>query len=71
MCYDSQFFLPQRALAARFKNRLRQGLEREHQELLKAIPARAWKQKWVVDVQPVGHGTTALRYLAATCRRPR
>jgi len=62
---DAQYFLPQRALAARFRNQLRQGLEREHQELLKQIPARAWKQPWVVDVQPVGRGTTALRYLAA------
>ena len=62
---DSQFLLPQAVLAARFKNRLRQHLEQEHPELLRAIPARAWRQKWVVDVQPVGRGTTALRYLAA------
>jgi hypothetical protein len=35
---DSQFFLPQAALAARFKNRLRQWLQAEHQEQLKQIP---------------------------------
>jgi hypothetical protein len=52
-------------LAARFKNRLRQWLEQHHNALLKTIPARAWKQSWVVDVQPVGRGQTALRYLAA------
>jgi Putative transposase/Transposase zinc-binding domain len=62
---DPQFFLPTKVLAARFKNRLRQGLEAEHQERLKTIPARAWRQPWVVDVQPVGRGHTALRYLAA------
>ena len=62
---DPQFFLPQAVLAARFKNRLRRWLEAEHQELLRQIPARAWRQKWVVDVQPVGRGQTALRYLAA------
>ena len=62
---DSQYFLPQAVLAARFKNRLRRWLEREHQELLKQIPARAWRQAWVVDVQPVGRGHSALRYLAA------
>jgi hypothetical protein len=62
---DSQFFLPQRALAARFKNRLRRWLEAEHQEVLRQIPARAWKQSWVVDAQPVGRGHVALRYLAA------
>jgi hypothetical protein len=62
---DPQFLVSTKVLAARFKNRLRQGLEQEHQELLKAIPSRAWRQAWVVDVQPVGRGTTALRYLAA------
>ena len=62
---DPQFFLPQRALAARFRNQLRQWLEREHQDVLKQIPTRAWRAAWVVDVQPVGRGHTALRYLAA------
>lgn len=62
---DPQFLLPTAVLAARFKNRLRQWLEREHQDLLKRIPARAWRTPWVVDVQPVGRGQTALRYLAA------
>ena len=62
---DPQFFLPTRVLAARFKNRLRQWLEAEHPPLLKAIPARAWRIDWVADVQPVGRGQTALRYLAA------
>jgi hypothetical protein len=62
---DPEFFLPTRVLAARFRNQLRQGLECEHQELLKQIPARAWRAAWVVQVQPVGRGQTALRYLAA------
>ena len=62
---DPQFFLPTRVLAARFRNNLRQWLEAEHQELLKQIPARAWRREWVVDVQPVGRGHTALKYLAA------
>ena len=62
---DPEFFLPTRVLAARFRNRLRRHLEQHHQDLLKTIPARAWRTAWVVDVQPVGRGTTALRYLAA------
>jgi len=62
---DPQFLLPTGVLAARFRNRLRQWLEAEHQPLLKQIPARAWRIDWVVDVQPVGRGQTALRYLAA------
>jgi hypothetical protein len=62
---DAQYFLPTNVLAARFRNRLRRWLEREHQDLLRQIPARAWKQPWVVDGQPVGGGQRALRYLAA------
>lgn len=62
---DPQFFLSQRVLAARFKNRLRRALAEQHPELRRAIPARAWRADWVVDVQPVGRGQTALRYLAA------
>lgn len=59
------FLLPQAVLAACFKNRLRRWLEAEPPPLRQAIPARAWRPPWVVDVQPVGRGTTALRYLAA------
>lgn len=62
---DPRFFLPTRVLAARFKNRLRQWLEEHHQDWLKPIRAAAWRLDWVVDVQPVGRGHTALRYLAA------
>lgn len=40
-------------------------LEQHQPALLPTIPARAWRGKWVVDVQPVGRGQTALRYLAA------
>jgi hypothetical protein len=62
---DAQYFLPQVVLAARFRNRLRQHLEQHQPALLKTIPAQAWRGRWVVDVQPVGRGQTALRYLAA------
>ena len=62
---DSQFFLPEKVLAARFKNRLRQWFEVHHQDWLKAIAPRTWRADWVVDVQPVGRGQTALRYMAA------
>jgi hypothetical protein len=62
---DAQYFLPPAVLAARFKNRLRQYLAQHQPALFPTIPARAWRGKWVVDVQPVGRGQTALRYLAA------
>ena len=62
---DPQFFLPIAVLAARFKSRLQQWLQTQHQHLHQQIPAAVWCLDWVVDVQPVGRGQTALRYLAA------
>jgi hypothetical protein len=63
------FFLPQIVLAARFGNRLKQILAGNHPEAFKQIPAKVWKQKWVVDVQPVGSGEAALKYLSAYVSR--
>lgn len=57
------FFLPQIVLAARFRARLHAALH--HQPEADQIPAAVWKQKWVVDVQPVGSGEAAIKYLAA------
>ena len=57
------FFLPQQVLAARLRNRLKQALQ--EQEPTAPIPAGVWRQKWVVDVQEVGRGETALGYLSA------
>jgi hypothetical protein len=57
------FFLPQIVLAARFRNRLKTALQ--GQADVQQIPALAWRQNWVVDVQPVGSGETALKYLSA------
>jgi hypothetical protein len=57
------FFLPQIVLAARWRSRLRAALQ--SQPDAQQIPARVWRQKWVVDVQPVGSGQTAIKYLSA------
>ncbi len=59
----SDFFLPQRVLAARFRNRLKQSLAQA--QALQQIPASVWRQPWVVDVQPAGSGEAALKYLSA------
>lgn len=68
---DAQFFLPQMKLAARFKGRLKEWLRREHPERFKAVPSKVWWIKWVADVQPVGSGAAALKYLSAyLCRGP-
>jgi hypothetical protein len=68
---DPQFLLPQVKLAARFKGRLKAWL-REHQPtLFKQVPAQVWWMKWVADVQPVGSGEAALKYLAHYLCKPR
>lgn len=62
---SNTYFLPQRVLAARFRTLLKAALREHHA----SIPAAVWKQNWVVDVQSVGGGQGALRYLAAyVCR---
>ena len=59
------YFLPQTVLALRFRTRLRQALRQQHPQLYALIPRAAWTLDWVADVQPVGTGEPALKYLAA------
>jgi hypothetical protein len=59
------YFLPQRVLALRFRTRLKAALQQNHPQLLAQIPRRVWQVDWVADVQPVGRGEGALKYLAA------
>lgn len=59
------YFLPQAALALRLRTRLKQVLQQEHPALFNQIPRKVWAIKWVADVQPVGSGEPALKYLAA------
>jgi hypothetical protein len=66
---DARFFLPQVKLAARFKGRLKAWLQQEP-ERFQAVPAKVWWIKWVADIQPVGSGEAALKYLAAYLCRP-
>lgn len=57
------FFLPQKLLAARFRNRLKTALLQTSKA--PQPPSSVWWQNWVVDVQPAGSGETAIKYLAA------
>jgi hypothetical protein len=59
------YFLPQRVLARRFRTRLKAALRQAHSQLFGQIPAAVWRADWVADVQPVGSGEPALKYLAA------
>ena len=67
---DPQFLVPQAKLAARFKGRLKAWLKKHEPDLLAKVPAKVWWMKWVADVQPVGSGEAALKYLAAYLGRP-
>ena len=67
---DAQFLFPQVKLAARFKGRLKAWLQADAPDLLPPVPKKVWWQKWVADVQPVGSGEAALKYLAAYLGRP-
>ena len=61
---DDQFLVPQVKLASRFKGRLKAWLKEHEPELFQAVPQKVWWLKWVADVQAVGGGEAALKYLA-------
>ena len=63
------YFLPQAMLAMRFRTRFRAVVQRELPQAFALIPQSVWRKEWVADVQPVGSGEPALKYLAAyVCR---
>ncbi len=55
------YFLPHQVLAARFRTRLKEALQRSGAP----ISGTVWQQNWVVDIRPVGSGEGAVKYLAA------
>lgn len=59
------YFLPQEVLARRFRTCLKEALQTKHPELFAQIPRCVWSKRWVADVQSVGSGEPALKYLAA------
>jgi hypothetical protein len=67
---DAEFLVPQVKLAARLKGRLKEWLKADEPELFKAVPEKVWWMKWVADVQPVGSGEAALKYLANYLCKP-
>lgn len=62
---SADYFLPEKVLAMRFRNRLRQRLRQDYPELLETLGPEIWTRDWVADVQPVGRGEGALKYLSA------
>jgi hypothetical protein len=64
------YLLPSDLLAARWREALAAELTAAAQsdprlaELLAEVPAKTWARRWNPDLQPVGSGANALRYLA-------
>ena len=56
------FFLPVRPLGVLFRAKFRDGLRKTR--WFECVPAKVWRQAWVVHCQPVGNGLPALKYLA-------
>jgi len=56
------FLLPVKALSRIFRGKLKDLLRGT--ACYKRIPAKVWKQEWVVHSEPVGSGLGALKYLA-------
>jgi hypothetical protein len=61
---DPAFLVPRDKLKTRFKGRLKTWLQQHAPELFKQVPAKVWWMKWGADIQPVGSGEAALKYLA-------
>jgi hypothetical protein len=64
------FLLPERAAAKIYPGKFRDAMrEAGLDELFKAADAKAWFGKGTVDVEPVGNGKAALKYLAPYVHR--
>jgi len=59
---NPKFLVPEKPLSIMFRAKVRDALKRE--KLLSDIPASAWTKDWIVNIERVGTGETALKYLA-------
>ena len=71
---DETFLIHYAPLAARFRNLMRQALQSEHPEIFANLPLTAKQaflpsRTWNVQLQHVGRGHTAVRYLARYVKR--
>jgi hypothetical protein len=58
------YLLPVKALGARCRTLFKEALQKQP-ELFGQIPAKVWKQNWVVHCQAAGSGKNVLGYLSA------
>jgi hypothetical protein len=57
------YLMPERALATIIRAKFRDALKKSP-ELFNQLPRKVWHTDWVVDIEPVGKGKAALKYLA-------
>jgi hypothetical protein len=55
------FLMPEKAVAKIFRAKFRDALKKT--ELYAQVPQKVWQRDWVVDIEPVGKGKAALKYL--------
>jgi len=59
------YLMPQQALADVFRGKFRDALKKINSEKLFAqVPKQVWQTQWVADIEPVGKGRSAIKYLA-------
>ena len=59
---DDQFLVPGKPLNIIFRAKVRDELKKAG--LFSQVDNRVWKKQWVVDLEPVGSGEAAFKYLA-------
>lgn len=61
----SPYLVPGNVIAAMLRNRFEILLKTRHPHWHNQLPTMLWRQSWVADVENVGRGKEALRYLSA------
>lgn len=61
---NPDWLVPGEPVAARFRHRMEEGLLAALPGEHAGIATSGWRRKWVVDLQSVGRGETAIKYLA-------
>ena len=57
------FLMPEKAVATILRGKFRDALKKTP-KLFNQVPKKVWRTDWVVDIEPVGKGKAALKYLA-------
>lgn len=60
----NKFLLPTKVLGLRIRTLFRQRLAEQAPELFKLVPAKVWRQPWIVHGKATGAGDKTLAYLA-------